>query len=95
MRSTAIIVFDHDSGTSTVYSTIRKVIHKYGISPNKLYRLLYTGEVVKLRDTDGNSLNISFRYKNDKIKIIQKLVDEGDIRRSRRYKPVRSGDGDN
>ena len=52
-RRTPMVVSDHTNGTEVPMRTLTAVQRRYGISPNKIYRLVFSGERTMVDDRQG------------------------------------------
>lgn len=91
-RRTPMVVSDHTNGTEVPMRTLTAVQRRYGISPNKIYRLVFSGERTMVDDRqDGGTVEISVRYASDSARVERRWLDEGGANRRCRYRYLEGG----
>lgn len=88
VNATPIIVRNIDTGEEKSFRTLRMFCKYYGVSPNKLYRIMYNGGKTVLTTISGDEFNAQLEYKNP-VTMVDVIRYEGSNNKRKRYKPQR------
>ena len=83
-----VVALDTQTGDEKTFASFRKALGWFGVSPNRLYKIIHDGQPVRLMGRDGRSSMFTVRYKDDVVMDAVMLDEEA--MHAKRYRPRRT-----